>query len=73
MNSSEQTGDGTQVDPGQTDGDMAPINPRKIFNTSGASNGVTEYSTLVGEVKPVYGVRTKKQKAGESRRNQSQK
>mgnify|MGYP006098076743 CR=1 FL=1 len=57
----------------QTDGDMAPINPRKIFNTSGASNGVTEYSTLVGEVKPVYGVRTKKQKAGESRRNQSQK
>ena len=52
---------------------MAPINPRKIFNTSGASNGVTEYSTLVGEVKPVYGVRTKKQKAGESRRNQSQK
>ena len=30
--------------------------------------GVQDYSTLVGEVKPTYGVRTKKIKAGESRR-----
>jgi hypothetical protein len=50
-------------------GDSAPINPRKIFNTSGASVGVTEYSTLVGDVKPTYGVRTKKFKAGEARKN----
>ena len=45
-----------------------PVNPRKIFNTSSLNAGVQEYSTLVGEVKPTFGVRTKKFKAGDSRR-----
>jgi hypothetical protein len=53
-----------------TNGETAPINPKKIFNISSIGAGVQEYSTLVGEVKPTYGVRTKKMKAEESRRSE---
>lgn len=37
------------------------LNPvKKIFNQSESQNQIIEYRTLVGEVKPTYGVRTKK-------------
>jgi len=41
------------------------LNTKRIFNQSESQNQIIEYRTLVGEVKPTYGVRTKKSKPGE--------